>query len=117
MSELDSLIAELAEAVIDSRRWHVGSFASNLFQRAHEQIVADAAARVDAERLDWLSAWRRGDITICPPWHHGGDENNWLVSRAIYEGAGVEPAGEWEGTSLRAAIDAARAASGPTGAM
>ena len=69
--------------------------------------------RADKERMDWLESWTKGDTAICPPGNHGGGANHWLIAREDDDkrdrwGSVSE---ESEGLTVRAAIDAARAAS------
>ena len=61
----------------------------------------------DTQRLDWLGAWRAGDVGICPPGEHGGRPEHWLVYREYLDKRGIHTADEWTGPTLRDAIDKA----------
>ena len=67
----------------------------------------------DKGLLDWIEAWTKGEITVCPPGHHGGHSAKWLVSLDDYDKG--DSFGPWciegEAPTLRDAIDAAREAS------
>ena len=103
----DARIAELSLAV-----------SANLTRAQEADAERDAAMRRaeeaerDARRLDALASLAHGDIdvTIYPPGNHGGDPNGWLLS-ALDSRTGTS--NEWEGDSLRAAIDAAIAQEQP----
>lgn len=67
--------------------------------------------RADAERLDWMETWRKGSVIIDFPGNHGGGAENWLISRD--DESRFDKMGRWseeyEGKTIREAIDAARA--------
>ena len=66
----------------------------------------------DAERLDFLSGWTKGDIVICPPGNHGGGDGMWLVTledESRRDSYGTWPVVEAEGPTLRDAIAVALA--------
>lgn len=86
------------------------------YDRVVSQLDAQAARvrelEQDAERLDWIGSWLKGDTIFCPPGNHGGEIRHWLCARqddskSSREGMYSE---DWEGPTLRAAIDAARGA-------
>lgn len=67
----------------------------------------NAALRKDAERLNYLEAHTKGDVTICAPGTHGGPVDKWLVTfDDAYDRYGAISR-EHQGDTLRAAIDAA----------
>lgn len=76
-----------------------------------EQIAALeaelAGVKKDAERLDALEKQVKGDTTICAPGNHIGKGGGWLVSVETGERDRYGAfANEFEGPTLRAAIDA-----------
>jgi hypothetical protein len=62
------------------------------------------ALRTDAERLNKLESFGDRDVTILAPGQHGGKLENWLLAA---EHPGYGDGLEWEGATLRDAIDAA----------
>ena len=65
--------------------------------------------RKNAERLQAIRAWAKGQIVICPPGTHGGEPGAWLVTfedDARWDNYG-SLAIEHKAKTLDAAIDAA----------
>jgi hypothetical protein len=73
-------------------------------QRNTERLAEVEGMRKDADRLNTLTSFGDRDVMICAPGQHGGNAKNWLLS---VEHPGEQDAQEWEGSTLRAAIDAA----------
>ena len=84
----------------------------------HKFGPLNIAVEKDADRLQAIRAWAKGQVVICPPGTHGGEPGVWIVTfedDARWDNYG-SLAIDHKAETLDAAIDAAMLAAPDVGA-